>query len=373
MSREEEDVQPVEMRATWAVAATTEPSPKTETAGDTQPAAARRIFLACLLYTSAALLVWLFFALTRRGGGLFFRNYELNRETVVRIAMSFAIFWIGWGWLWYRLKRRLLRRVVGLSEQELAENFASRMGTPFDLSALLARHSERRIRIVDMITRRGRTMIPLLAGFLFFYFHISKNPGPESLAFGIQDNFLDAIVLSAAMLGSYYSNGIFGRVFYGAHARIMDGRLGRANALAIGTMWTLFKFVMIPIGLRLAAVFPSDTYAALFVFVWITYIVGDALSEIVGALFGKQKLRVWGIGEVNRKSVAGTWACFLGSLAVCVGVVLARHLPLPWLGLAVVVSAANTAAELFSPRGTDDFTMATTNALLCWGFGAIVY
>jgi hypothetical protein len=28
--------------------------------------------------------------------------------------------------------------------------------------------------------------------------------------------------------------------------------------------------------------------------------------------------------------------------------------------------------ELFSPRGTDDFTMATVNALICWGFGAAV-
>jgi hypothetical protein len=344
-----------------------------DAAGVGQPRAAERVFLACLLYTAGVALVWLFFALTRRDGGLFFRNYEVNVDTVVRIAMGFAVFWIGWGWLWYRLKRLLLRRVVGLSQEELVANFASRMGTPFDLPALLARHSERRIRIVDMITRRGRTVPTLLAGFVYLYFRISRNPGPESLAMGIQDNFLDAIVLSAALLGSYYSSGFFGRAFYGAHARVMDGKLARANVLLIGTMWTLFKFVMIPIGLQLAAVFPAETYAALFVFIWVTYIVGDALSEVVGSLFGKQKLRVWGVGEVNRKSVAGTWACFLGSLTVCVAVVLARQLPLPWLGLAVVVSLASTLTELFSPRGTDDFTMATTNALLCWAFGALVY
>jgi hypothetical protein len=28
--------------------------------------------------------------------------------------------------------------------------------------------------------------------------------------------------------------------------------------------------------------------------------------------------------------------------------------------------------ELFSPRGTDDFFMATSNALICWAFGAWV-
>jgi len=28
---------------------------------------------------------------------------------------------------------------------------------------------------------------------------------------------------------------------------------------------------------------------------------------------------------------------------------------------------------VLSPRGTDDFTMASANALLCWGFGSLVY
>jgi hypothetical protein len=32
----------------------------------------------------------------------------------------------------------------------------------------------------------------------------------------------------------------------------------------------------------------------------------------------------------------------------------------------------NTLLELLSPRGTDDFTMATGNALTCWAFGALV-
>jgi hypothetical protein len=71
--------------------------------------------------------------------------------------------------------------------------------------------------------------------------------------------------------------------------------------------------------------------------------------------------------------VAGTVACFAGSLAVCLGFVLGYRLPLPWVGLAFAVSLSNTALELFSPRGTDDVTMATGNALLCWAFGAILY
>jgi dolichol kinase len=123
----------------------------------------------------------------------------------------------------------------------------------------------------------------------------------------------------------------------------------------------------------LAAHYPPHLLAAVFAFIWPSYLAADALAEIVGSLFGKQKLRVWGIGEVNKKSVEGAVAAFLGSLAVCLTVVAVHGLPAPWIGLAVVVSLSNTFLELFSPRGTDDFTMATSNALLCAGFGVLYY
>jgi hypothetical protein len=44
----------------------------------------------------------------------------------------------------------------------------------------------------------------------------------------------------------------------------------------------------------------------------------------------------------------------------------------PWIGLAFVIALSNCLVELYSPRGTDDFTMDTTNALLCLAFGAWV-
>lgn len=36
------------------------------------------------------------------------------------------------------------------------------------------------------------------------------------------------------------------------------------------------------------------------------------------------------------------------------------------------ISLSNTLFELLSPRGTDDFTMASANELLCWAFGRFV-
>ena len=66
--------------------------------------------------------------------------------------MLFGLVIVGvlWGWLWYGVKRRLRRRLVGLSREETDGTFLSRMTTPFDLPALLLDHSERRVRIADM-------------------------------------------------------------------------------------------------------------------------------------------------------------------------------------------------------------------------------
>jgi dolichol kinase len=100
--------------------------------------------------------------------------------------------------------------------------------------------------------------------------------------------------------------------------------------------------------------------------------VTDTFAEVGGSLFGRQTLRVWGIGDVNRKSIGGTVSGFVAALVLCLWIVIGRGLPAPWLGLAVVIAVSNTVLELFSPRGTDDFTMATANALICWAFGALV-
>ncbi len=63
---------------------------------------------------------------------------------------------------------------------------------------------------------------------------------------------------------------------------------------------------------------------------------------------------------------------FLGSLGISLCVVYASGLGLAWFGLAVASSFSNAFFELFSPRGTDDFTMASANSLLCRGFGRFV-
>jgi hypothetical protein len=52
----------------------------------------------------------------------------------------------------------------------------------------------------------------------------------------------------------------------------MDGVLARANCLVIFTLWSVFKFIMVPLGAQLALHFPPHTYATPFAFIWISYL-----------------------------------------------------------------------------------------------------
>ena len=127
--------------------------------------------------------------------------------------------------------------------------------------------------------------------------------------------------------------------------------------------------------MRVATTHPArvaSAFAVVFALIWDSYVVVDLLSVVGGSLFGKHRIRVRGIGDVNRKSVDGTVSGLVGGVAFCVGIVVANGFPPVWLGLAVVIAISSTAIELFAPRGTDDFFMATANALLCWAFGAFI-
>ena len=346
-------------------------APADLTAFENRRRTADRIFRGALLFNVALTLFWLVQLL---GGHTtrFFQDVRITMESLGRIAGAIVFFYILWGFIWWGIKTALLKYVAGFSKEERRAAFSSRMAPPgFDLSAILQRHSERRIRIIDMIGRRGRFMTLMMPGFFYLYTTVAADPTPAFATLFLSEHLFDAVVASWISLAFYYGNGRLAAAFYGPQSRIMDGVLARANCLLIMTLWTAFKFVMVPLGTLLVSMFPPQQFAILFALIWGSYIAADAFAEIGGSLYGRQTLRVWGIGDVNRKSVGGTVTGFVASLAFCLGIVLTNDLPGSWLALAVVIPISNTVLELFSPRGTDDFTMATTNALICCAFGAL--
>jgi dolichol kinase len=328
---------------------------------------ADRIFRGALIFNLALTLFWIAVYATGRHP-FFFAHYEVTAAGVGRVLGGLLFFYVIWGFVWWGIKNLLLQHFVGFTKEERRQAFSSRMHAPFDVAELVSRYSERRIRIVDMIGRRGRFGVLGVAVFFLHRQIAAEQPANFATMF-LAENLFDAVLGSWLFLALFYSDRFVAAAYYGAQSRVMDGVLARANCLLITTLWTVFKFVLVPIGAQLARVFPPGEFAPVFALIWGSYLATDAMAEIVGSLIGKQRLRVFGIGDVNRKSVAGTVAGFLASLTLCSGIVLSYGLPAPWLALALVISCSNTLLELFSPRGTDDFTMATANALICWGFG----
>lgn len=332
---------------------------------------ADRIFRGALLFNAALTGFWLFLLATG-SPTIFFRVDDITTGSLIRVGVGILFFYVLWGFIWLGIKSLLLRSIVGFSKEERRQAFSSRMNAPFEVSSLVARHSERRIRIVDMIGRRGRFITLAMAGFFYLYVQVAASRTPQFASLFLAENLFDAVVTSWVFLAFFYANNFVAAAFYGPQSRVMDGVLARANCLLITTLWTVFKFVMVPIGAQLASVYTPDQFAVVFALIWGSYIVTDALAEIGGSLFGRQQIQVWGIGDVNRKSVAGIVSGLSGCLIFCVWIVLANGLPPVWLALAVTIAISNTLLELFSPRGTDDFTMATANALICWAFGALI-
>lgn len=338
-------------------------------AGDARLATAARIFRGALAFNAALTVFWLVAVVSGRSNA-FSHGYQVDVAAIGRVFSGILFFYVIWGLVWWAVKNVLLRSFVGFTAEERRASFSSRMDRPYDVAALTSRYSERRIRITDMIGRRGRFITLAAASVYYLYLQVLQHPTADFAMGFVQDNLFDAVVTNWVFLAFFYYNGPLGALFYGPQSRVMDGVLARANCLLITTLWTLFKFVMVPIGAHLSLVFAKREFAAVFVMIWGSYIANDACAEIFGSLFGKQRLRVWGIGDVNRKSVAGLVAGFLGALVLCGGVVLSQGLGTAWLGLAVAIAVSTSCFELFSPRGTDDFTMATANALICWAFGA---
>ena len=331
-----------------------------------------RVFRGALVFNSALTVYWLYLLVTGGSSG-FFKDYRADLKQLGGVLSFFLFFHVIWGFIWLGFKSLALRYLAGFSKEDRRRAFSSRLNEPFDVADFTTRYSERRIRIADMIGRRGRFFMMGLSGFFALYANIASEPGAQFATGFLTDNLFDAVIVCWLFLGFYYVDGVLGAAIYGPQSRVMDGVLARANCLLISTLWAAFKFVLVPIGTRMAAIYPAREFAPLFALIWGSYIVSDAFSEIVGSLFGKQKLRVWGMGDVNRKSVAGTVACFVSSLLFCLWIVSANGLAAPWIGLAVLISVSNAVFELFSPRGTDDFTMTVANALICWAFGAWLY
>lgn len=184
---------------------------------DARHRTARIIFLGALASNAALTVFWLVTYL--RGGSLFYSDYSADWATISRILSGVLFFYVIWGIIWWAVKSALLRYFVGFSKEDRRAAFSSRMHQPYDVSTLTAKYSERRIRIVDMIGRRGRFITLAAAGFFYLYARIAQNESANFATGFLQDNLLGSLISSWIFLGFYYVDGLLGAFFYGPQSR----------------------------------------------------------------------------------------------------------------------------------------------------------
>ena len=327
-----------------------------------------RVLLACNVVLTAYWVVTQF-----TGHSAFYGGYQLTVSSVLAVLDVLVFGTLGWGLIWHGVKNLLLAKVVGMTSEDRKLVASSRMHHKFSVAEMTRRYSERRIRIIDMIGRRGRTFALALASFYHLYQHIAVSPSNDFVTLFLGDQLLDAVVTGWVFIAAYRADGIVGAALYGSQTRIMDGTLARANCLMSINLWTLFKFILVPLGLALAPLYEPQHFAIIFALIWGAYLVTDAAAEIGGSLYGRQTIKVIGLGDLNRKSVGGTVTGFIVGLTFCLGIILTNGLGGVWILLAVMIAANSTVLELISPRSTDDFSIATGNALICWVFGMFIF
>ena len=106
----------------------------------------------------------------------------------------------------------------------------------------------------------------------------------------------------------------------------------------------------------------------IFFLVYAPLIIGDALGELVGGPYGGKYFSVFavrGLGEINRKSIEGCLAVFVGSLVSCLIVCTAFGvIHFTWALLCFILATVTTIVETLSFRSTDNALIPICNCLV---------
>lgn len=259
-------------------------------------------------------------------------------------------------------KWHLLTR-LGMTLKEREVIFSNRKYN-FNLAYFISKYGDRNLRIIDGLSRK---FLHIAAGswhLVFLNLVVKDTRIVWQVAFV---NSLLKILLSSI---SYSSNKTFGLagIMYGATSRIRDGVDGRKNIFIVQFAFLNLYILAFIQYLASDNVVNENSLMFFSIFIFLPLTMGDAAGEIIGTIWGRQRIQVWGIGQINRKSVLGTASVFLGSLLPLLLIVVSKELSFQWWLLCLAVSATTTMIELIAPRGTDNFFIPVGNALVCLMF-----
>ncbi|CAM9205556.1 unnamed protein product, partial [Ectocarpus fasciculatus] len=224
---------------------------------------------------------------------------------------------------------------------------------------------EKKIRSVDGWTKK---IAHTYDGLLVFIVSSQSFAEDENSSEAFSLAYAISLIYMLLYVISYNGEGSLAWILYGAKARIMDGFLGRENEI-FGYMFDKYMLpVSAPLLLWLKSSSGDDEIIILSWYIFMPIIVGDSFAEIVGSTWGKQRIKVWGMGEINKKSWEGTMAMFFSSFFILIAVNIAVGLSWEWYLFAIVNCFVATVVELYAYRSTDNVCMLILSALLSVAF-----
>ena len=376
--RDSSDVTPSEFSATnhhspcadaeWRTLTVPDPAASVAVPTDVRPSVdvtprrrtADRIFRGTLAFNAALTLFW-GVLLATRGNAYFFATYDVTRQRLTEVFFGILFFNVLWGFIWWGVKALLL------TSSWVFRRRAPRVVLVADATAVRRRRvREPPLRTAHSYRRHGRSPRPLHHArdgrlFLSLPAHQRANPSRNFATLFLQDNLFDAVVTSWIFLAFYYSDGFLASAFYGPQSRVMDGVLARANCLLITTLWTAFKFVMVPLGAATrGGLSAAGVRRRLRAHLGRVHRDRRAARRLAGRSSANSAPRV---GHRRRQSQVDRWngvGLGRGRSSSALGRGRPRIAARPGLVARRDSRVSNTALELWSPRGTDDFTMATS-------------
>jgi dolichol kinase len=228
----------------------------------------------------------------------------------------------------------------------------------FHLELYQLRYPNKVLNIADGLFRKINHILTTIFNIIIITYYIEDDH--ERLQLSIIGQFS----LTSVSLLCYHTNTFLSFLVYGSSCRIRDGKSARLNILTV-RMIGIPSFVIIG---SLLSVYKDtltqDEKKISLLLMYLPLIIGDAMGEIIGSIFGKHTFKVYGIGEINRKSYEGTFAVFISSFISILSVCFYNNVNHHTYLLGFIISIVSTIVELSAVRSTDNFMIPIVNALI---------
>lgn len=234
-----------------------------------------------------------------------------------------------------------------------------------EVDLICSTYGTKKIKIMDAINRRmGHTVINIFR--IVFYVYLC-----DTNELRLKTAMLQLPIISILKIVTESGNRFFdvGRyIFQGS--RVFDGRYGRFNLVVVNFWAYAGRIIMFQLLVRSDQ--SDEAKGILFALSMMPLLWGDSFGEIIGSFFGKITFQVRGLGDINTKTVEGTFAVFASSFVAQIFMYYFMfelnnmsgffifHPVVVFLYTCIIAAIVESAA----PRGTDNFFLQTLSLVV---------